>query len=95
MGPQSEVGSEGRCVKEATEAGKEAEKEKEWVYVGKEWVYVPRQSRHRGQTPTQTLPYRFRFCGWVVYVCFSMSWYFCVWPGMVLNQRQLSIVVPD
>ena len=33
--------------------------------------------------------------GWVVYVCFSMSWYFCFWPGMVLNQRQLSIVVPD
>jgi hypothetical protein len=26
---------------------------------------------------------------------FSMIWDFCVWPGMVLNQRQLSIVVPD
>ena len=33
--------------------------------------------------------------GWVVYLCFSMIWDFCVWPGMVLNQRQLSIVVPD
>uniref|UniRef100_A0A8K9UVX3 Pyrin domain-containing protein n=1 Tax=Oncorhynchus mykiss TaxID=8022 RepID=A0A8K9UVX3_ONCMY len=27
------------------------------------WGHVPRQSRHRGQIPTQTLPYRFRFCG--------------------------------
>jgi hypothetical protein len=33
--------------------------------------------------------------GWVVYVSLSMICYFCVWPGMVLNQRQLSIVVPD
>ena len=33
--------------------------------------------------------------GWVVYVSFSMICYFCVWPGMVFNQRQLSIVVPD
>ena len=33
--------------------------------------------------------------GWEVYVLLSMIWYFCVWPGMVLNQRQLSIVVPD
>ena len=33
--------------------------------------------------------------GWVVYVSFSMIRFFCVWPGMVLNQRQLSIVVPD
>ena len=33
--------------------------------------------------------------GWVVYVSFSIICYFCVWPGMVLNQRQLSIVVPD
>ena len=32
---------------------------------------------------------------YVVYVPFSMFWDFCVWPGMVLNQRQLSIVVPD
>jgi hypothetical protein len=37
-----------------------------------------------------------RVCvGWVVYVSFSMICYFCVWPGMVLNHRQLSIVVPD
>ena len=28
-------------------------------------------------------------------VSFSMIFYFCVGPGMVLNQRQLSIVVPD
>ena len=36
-----------------------------------------------------------RVCvGWVVYVPFCMIWDFCVWPGMVLNQRQLAIVVP-
>ena len=33
--------------------------------------------------------------GGVVYVSLSMIIYFSVWPGMVLNQRQLSIVVPD
>ena len=32
---------------------------------------------------------------WVVYVPFSMFWDFCVCPGMVLNQRQMSIIVPD
>ena len=32
--------------------------------------------------------------GWVVYVPFSMLC-FCVWPGMVLNQRQVSLVVSD
>jgi hypothetical protein len=26
-------------------------------------VYVPHQSHHRGEMPTQTLPFRFRFCG--------------------------------
>jgi hypothetical protein len=35
-----------------------------------------------------------RELGWVVYVIFSLL-YFCVWPGMVLNQRQLSIIVSD
>ena len=35
-----------------------------------------------------------RELGWIVYVLFSML-YFCVWPGMVLNQRQVSIVVSD
>ena len=33
--------------------------------------------------------------GWVVYVPFSMFCDFCFWSGMVLNQRQLSVVVPD
>ena len=36
-----------------------------------------------------------RELGWAVCVLFSIIWDFCVRPGMVLNQRQLSIVVPD
>ncbi|XP_064865271.1 uncharacterized protein LOC115108639 isoform X1 [Oncorhynchus nerka] len=35
-------------------------------------VHVPCQSRHRGQTPTQTLPYRFRFCGRSPHLWFSI-----------------------
>ena len=33
-----------------------------------------------------------RELGGAVYVRFSMICYFCVWPGMVLNQRQLSLI---
>ena len=34
--------------------------------------------------------------GWAFYVLLSMIFVFlCVWPGMALNQGQLSIVVSD
>ena len=35
------------------------------------------------------------WCGWVFYVVGLGFLFLCVWPGTVLNQRQLSIVVSD
>ena len=35
------------------------------------------------------------WCGWLFYVVGLGFLFLCVCPGMVLNQRQLSIVVPD